>query len=320
MRNVLLRMCFAVGRLFSKPNESDAATSQAPVSSGRSLVIANHVMNFRLNNGGYEIENAVRDCLNGIAKAEGWSGKAPNWEYLYKWEARKDIPGQYKELSTSLRGFFEDRKKQLEKQKELREQDDLRQAIAKNDDLLERFYEITERKVSPVDEYGEENWEALDKETEVVLKKLEKRGVNVRYNWRLEDTLKSNFREYHEQRKAVRTEDVSAFSGVEFEAHVAQLLREQGYSVQGTPVTGDQGADLIARKDGRVVAIQAKRYAGTVGNRAVQEVVAAMGFYGAGEGWVVTNSTFTPQAKALAQKSNVRLFDGFDLKNNCIFY
>lgn len=85
------------------------------------------------------------------------------------------------------------------------------------------------------------------------------------------------------------------------------------------PVTGDQGADLIIQKDGQMIVVQAKRYSGPVGNKAVQEVIGAVTYYRASEGWVITNSTFTPQAKALAQKSNVRLFDGFDLKNNPMF-
>jgi restriction system protein len=47
-----------------------------------------------------------------------------------------------------------------------------------------------------------------------------------------------------------------------------------------------------------------------VGNKAVQEVVGAIPFYGGTEGCVVTNSTFTPAARALAQKNNIRLIDG----------
>ena len=78
--------------------------------------------------------------------------------------------------------------------------------------------------------------------------------------------------------------------------------------------SGDQGADLIAKKDGRTIIIQAKRYQGTVGNKAVQEVASAVSFYGGDEGWVITNSTFTPSARALAQKTNVRLFEGRDLE------
>jgi restriction system protein len=131
--------------------------------------------------------------------------------------------------------------------------------------------------------------------------------------------LEQSFKRYHEKQKALVRQDVSLLTGAEFETHIAKLLRNKGYAVQGTNATGDQGADLVAQKDGKTIVIQAKRYAGSVGNKAVQEVIGAMNYYGADEAWVVTNSTFTPHAKALAQKSNVRLFDGFDLKNNALF-
>jgi restriction system protein len=85
---------------------------------------------------------------------------------------------------------------------------------------------------------------------------------------------------------------------------------EHGWHVSATAATGDQGADIIASKGERRVIIQAKRYSGAVGNKAVQEVVGAILFYGGTEGCVVTNSTFTPAACALAQKNNIRLIDG----------
>jgi len=50
----------------------------------------------------------------------------------------------------------------------------------------------------------------------------------------------------------------------------------------------------------------------------VQEVISAVSFYGGNEGWVVTNSTFTPSAIALSQKANVKLIDGATLKNKSV--
>ena len=38
--------------------------------------------------------------------------------------------------------------------------------------LIERFYVIAERKVSLRDEYGDENWDVLDKEISTVIKRL----------------------------------------------------------------------------------------------------------------------------------------------------
>lgn len=38
--------------------------------------------------------------------------------------------------------------------------------VARHRVLIDKFLEITERKVRVVDDYGDENWEALDKEIE----------------------------------------------------------------------------------------------------------------------------------------------------------
>jgi HJR/Mrr/RecB family endonuclease len=127
--------------------------------------------------------------------------------------------------------------------------------------------------------------------------------------------LEERFKEYHLAKLShpVTITDIGGLSGPEFETYVGRILTKCGYRVSGTPATGDQGADLIAERDGRKIIIQAKRYDDTVGNKAVQEVLGALSFYGGDEGWVVTNSTFTPSAKALAQKANVKLIDGAGL-------
>ena len=46
----------------------------------------------------------------------------------------------------------------------------------------------------------------------------------------------------------------------------------------------------------------------------MQEIVGALRFYNADEGWVVTSSTFTASARVLAQANNIKLIDGSDLK------
>jgi restriction system protein len=129
--------------------------------------------------------------------------------------------------------------------------------------------------------------------------------------------LEEGFREYHAEQgqDPSSSTDFGALSGVEFESVVAKLLREHGFEdVRGTPATGDQGADLLATDGGRLVVIQVKRYSAAVGNSAVQEVAAALRFYDGDEAWVITSSTFTPSARALAQKNGVRLIDGVALR------
>lgn len=111
-------------------------------------------------------------------------------------------------------------------------------------------------------------------------------------------------------------EGLNELSGSDFEVYVANRLKKAGFDdIRGTPTVGDQGVDLLARRGGRLAAIQVKRKAGTVGNSAVQEVVAGRQFYDADEAWVVTNSRFSLSAMALAQKTGVRLVDGDELRS-----
>ena len=99
--------------------------------------------------------------------------------------------------------------------------------------------------------------------------------------------------------------------GYEFEEYVANLYRKLGYTIEEvTKKSGDQGADVIAYKDNVKYVIQVKFYNNPVGNKAVQEVVGAIGMYQANKGIVVTNSTFTSSAIELAQANNIELVDG----------
>lgn len=70
------------------------------------------------------------------------------------------------------------------------------------------------------------------------------------------------------------------------------------------------GADVIAYKDNIKYVIQVKFYNNPVGNKAVQEVVGAIGMYKANKGIVVTNSTFTDSAIELASANNIELING----------
>ena len=96
---------------------------------------------------------------------------------------------------------------------------------------------------------------------------------------------------------------------VAFEKMVALIFRKMGYSAETTKVSGDQGVDVIAQNRGKKVAIQAKRYSGAVGNKAVQEVIAGKQYYQADEAYVVTNSDFTKSAIELAKRTGVKLWN-----------
>lgn len=79
--------------------------------------------------------------------------------------------------------------------------------------------------------------------------------------------------------------------------------------VEQTKLTGDYGVDILAYKDGYTYAIQCKRRASNVGNKAIQEVFTGKAHYNCDKAIVMTNSTFTKNAIELAKDTEVELFD-----------
>lgn len=107
--------------------------------------------------------------------------------------------------------------------------------------------------------------------------------------------------------------DVDRMSGEEFERFLGELFKGRGFKVSYTAKSGDYGADLILKDGQDVIAVQAKRYSGSVGVKAVQEIIGAVKMYDATEAWVVTNSYFTKQAIKLADINDVYLVDRKEL-------
>lgn len=119
---------------------------------------------------------------------------------------------------------------------------------------------------------------------------------------------------YQQQKKREKLrksgiQDIDTMDGIQFEYYLKELFKSQGYQVEVTKASGDYGADLILKKDGKKVVVQAKRYSKNVGIKAVQEVIAAKNYYNATDAWVVSNSDFTKASIELASKSNVLLID-----------
>lgn len=101
--------------------------------------------------------------------------------------------------------------------------------------------------------------------------------------------------------------------GLAFEHWVASNLKKFDWDAKATVGSGDQGLDVLAEKDGVKVGIQCKLYAGNVGNKAVQEVIAAKTHFDLDEVCVLTNSNYTKSAKELAQSSGVLLLTQHDI-------
>lgn len=101
--------------------------------------------------------------------------------------------------------------------------------------------------------------------------------------------------------------------GVEFEYWCADQLELQGWETMVTKGSGDQGVDIVAQKDGIIVAVQCKRYTGTIGNKAVQEVFAGRANILADHACIIGTGGFTKSAVELASATDVRLMDASDI-------
>lgn len=105
-------------------------------------------------------------------------------------------------------------------------------------------------------------------------------------------------------------EDFDKMTGYEFEKFCSNILAKIGFiNIKNTPLSSDQGIDILAEKEGVKYAIQCKCYSANVGNRAVQEAFSGCKFYDCHVPVVMTNFYFTESAKKLAEKNNVILWD-----------
>ena len=104
-------------------------------------------------------------------------------------------------------------------------------------------------------------------------------------------------------------------SGTDFERLIYRLFEAIGYKVEHIGRPKDQGGDLVINKGPERIVVQAKRYiANNVGNKAVQEAVAARNYYNCNGAIVITSSYFTREAMSLAKANNTRLINKKELQ------
>jgi restriction system protein len=98
-----------------------------------------------------------------------------------------------------------------------------------------------------------------------------------------------------------------SMSPTDYERFCADRLAGAGWEVHLTKASGDQGADIICEANGRRLVVQCKLYSGSVGNAAVQEVIAAREFEYADFAAVISNAPYTSAAQKLASTARVHL-------------
>ncbi len=109
--------------------------------------------------------------------------------------------------------------------------------------------------------------------------------------------------------------DVSLLDPNEYEHFCADILKANGWDVRVTQASGDQGIDVLAEKDGFLLALQCKKYSSPVSNKAVQEAYSGGTFYEAKAFAVVSPVEYTSSAKELANSLGVLLLHHDDLSS-----
>jgi hypothetical protein len=133
-----------------------------------------------------------------------------------------------------------------------------------------------------------------------------------------QEALERQEREWRESYAGQLEEQLSKtryMSGREFELYLGKVFEVCGYTVEVTAASCDQGVDLIITSgEGRRLAIQAKNYTNTVGNKAVQELYTGIACHQCDAGIVITTSSFTRSAEVAAVATQIKLWTLADVQ------
>lgn len=101
-------------------------------------------------------------------------------------------------------------------------------------------------------------------------------------------------REFAERARKAGVSDTDNMTGRQFEIWLKHYFERLGYNVHLLQGYKDKGADLILRKNGIKIAVQAKkRKSQNVRSAAIGDLFRAMRYYECGKGYLVTNQYFT---------------------------
>jgi hypothetical protein len=187
---------------------------------------------------------------------------------------------------------------------------DMKMIISKIDEKFEFIGPIFQRLFhSNIDKYGEVDWGPSFDEVEAFVDRFfTEKDFDFYYRLRPLADLLTYIEDKLESAADNRNASIP-FDGIEFEHWTANEISKQGWQVQVSQASGDQGVDVIARRDGCSVAIQCKRYSQPVGNKAVQEIFAAKKFASTDRACVIATGGFTRSARELAASTGVVLFE-----------
>lgn len=107
----------------------------------------------------------------------------------------------------------------------------------------------------------------------------------------------------------LQKKSINIMSWQQFELFLQWFFEKQGFKVQRMKKSHDQGADMILECNDERVVVQVKKQKKTTGNKAVQEVHSARGYYQANRAIVISTSRYSKPARELAKRLDVELWD-----------
>lgn len=113
--------------------------------------------------------------------------------------------------------------------------------------------------------------------------------------------------------------NIDLLNGHEFEALIVELLEKMGFSIGERKLTSDGGIDILAKNhqpmlEGTYI-IQCKRKSKKVGQPVIRDLYGVVHSKNANKGLLITNSTFTEEAKKFAEGKQLELVDGEKLRS-----
>jgi hypothetical protein len=211
-----------------------------------------------------------------------------------------------KDLSHLLFKLFNDKEKIIE----LRNYDELKNKIlshhpkTKEDytDTYLKYYDEYDRSILPLfekllfeNDFKVDNLKSLIKDR--------KKFMNI-----------NGFEDELYKKKSQEYIDVEEMSSSEFENFIKDLFVLMEYSVDNKKSDEIEGADLIIEKSGEKTAVQAKSFLDFVKDSDVKDVIKAKEYHSCDKAMIVASSFFTKNALDIADKNDVKTWDGKKLK------
>ena len=108
-----------------------------------------------------------------------------------------------------------------------------------------------------------------------------------------------------QQRK--REQYWKSLGGIEFEQELGKLYRARGYRVEWTPTSGDQGIDIILKRNGKTAIVQCKAQKRPASPAVVRELFGSMVAFGADNAILACTGGFTDGVRKFARDKPIEL-------------